>query len=109
MSEIRSLKPTAKAKHVERRGDDDHVEREGSDWGPLVFGNAEGAMLHLRAHARAVFEREKACVVGSLLESYRQQWGKLYEHDERLVVVKSPYEVPMGAERSMWMAKYAEV
>jgi hypothetical protein len=108
MSEMRSLKPTAKAKHVERRGEVDD-ERGGSDGAPLVFGNAEGAMLHLRAHARAVFEREKACVVGSLLESYRQQWGKLYEHDERLVVVKSPYEVPMGAERSMWMAKYAEV
>jgi hypothetical protein len=69
--------------------------------GPLVFGHGETVLQHMKTYAKERFEREKRAVLGSLPDPYKQQWGKLHDHEARSVLVKGPYDVPMGTERSM--------
>lgn len=75
----------------------------------LAFGNADTALERVREHTQAMLERERELVLSGLSDTYKGQWGKRFEHEERTVIVKSPYDVPMGPERSMWMNKFSTV
>jgi hypothetical protein len=75
----------------------------------LAFGNADTALQRLKEHAQALFDAEREAVLSGLSDAYRGQWGRLFGHEDRLVFVKSPYDIPMGPERSMWMNKFSTV
>jgi hypothetical protein len=76
---------------------------------PLVFARPETAREHLAAHASAAFRAEKEHVTGSLPRSYRASWGTWMVHDGRPCYVLSPYDVPPGPDRALWMDRFVEV
>jgi hypothetical protein len=77
---------------------------------PLAFGNSHTSLELLRSHAKQLFDAEQQMVLSLLPDAYKGRWGKAYKDDEdRIVVVKSPYDIPMGPERTLWMAKFATV
>lgn len=56
-----------------------------------------------------MFECEKEAVLSKLPEKHRASFGAMGYHKEHTVLVVSPYSVPPGKLRTMWLAKFAEV
>jgi hypothetical protein len=74
-----------------------------------VFANNLSALRHIRNEARNLFHREKELVLSKLSETYRKSFGAMGFYKEHTVLVVSPYSVPPGKLRTMWMDKLAEV
>ena len=75
----------------------------------FIFTDNQTALRHLRAEARSLFQREKELVLSKLTERHRQSFGQMGFHKERAVLIISPYSVPPGPVRAMWMDKLIEV
>ena len=74
-----------------------------------IFANNESALEHLRLEARRLFHHEKETVLMKLPEAHRKSFGVMGFYKDHTVLVVSPYSVPPGNLRTMWLSKLAEV
>ena len=73
----------------------------------------ENALRQRRADAKYEFELQQTDVYNSMSESYQQMLGQIISAKWKKVyfpaLVLSPYSVPPGPVRKMWMDKFEKV
>ncbi|GKY94046.1 hypothetical protein MPSEU_000371300 [Mayamaea pseudoterrestris] len=80
-----------------------------SSGGGMIFANNLAALQHLKVEARKLFNREKEMVLSKLSEVHRNSFGAMGFYKEHTVLVVSPYSVPPGKLRTMWMNTLVEM
>ena len=67
-------------------------------------------MTDIRRMAKEMFEAQRDKVLSRLPDEYKRQFGQLGFHDtQHPVLIVSPYDVPPGPVRSMWMHQFEAV
>lgn len=73
----------------------------------------EKALEEGRAEAKREFEEERARVLDSLSESYRNMIGQIvfakWKKESLPALILSPFSVPPGPVRTLWMNKFEKV
>jgi hypothetical protein len=73
----------------------------------------EKALEEGRAEAKREFEEERARVMDTLSESYRNMIGQIvfakWKKESLPALILSPFSVPPGPVRTLWMNKFEKV